>query len=236
MVATDDETTITLQASGVRAVFDKADGTLIEFGAKTNLIVVGPRLNVWRAATDNDGIKLMLDRAEWQTYKPLVHWLALGLDKLTNVLESIRLGASGDLPAVEIVHRASGRKQWDDFRHVQRYTLLPSGELAVENTVTISSGITDLPRVGVSLTLTPGLEKLDWFGRGPWENYADRKTSAIVGLYQSIVADEYVPYIMPQEHGHKSDVRWLALSDVRGQGLRVAGEADARVLSEPLHG
>ena len=46
----------------------------------------------------------------------------------------------------------------------------------------------------------------------------------MVGLYRSIVADQYVPYIMPQEHGHKTDVRWLALSDVRGQGLRVAGE------------
>ena len=93
MVATDDETTITLQAGGVRAVFDKAAGTLAEFGAKTNLIVAGPRLNVWRAATDNDGIKLMLDRADWQTYKPLVHWLALGLDKVTHTLESIRLDA-----------------------------------------------------------------------------------------------------------------------------------------------
>ena len=97
MVATEDETTITLQAGGVRAVFDKTTGTLVEFGAKTNLIVAGPRLNVWRAATDNDGIKLMLDRAEWQTYKPLVHWLALGLDKLTNVLESIRLERVGRL-------------------------------------------------------------------------------------------------------------------------------------------
>ena len=224
VVATDDETAITLQASSIRAVFDKTDGTLSEFGAKTNLIVAGPRLNVWRAATDNDGIKLMLDRADWQTSKPLVNWLALGLDKVTHTLESIRLDASGDSPAIEIIHRASGRGQWDDFRHVQRYTLLPSGELAVENTVTIGNDITDLPRVGVSLTLAPGLEKLDWFGRGPWENYADRKTSAMVGLYQSIVADEYVPYIMPQEHGHKTDVRWLALSDVRGQGLRVAGE------------
>ena len=98
VVATDAETTITLQAGGVRAVFDKATGTLIEFGAKTNLIVAGPRLNVWRAATDNDGIKLMLDRADWQTSKPLVHWLALGLDKMTHTLESIRLDAQARAP------------------------------------------------------------------------------------------------------------------------------------------
>ncbi len=224
VVATEDETSITLKAGGVRAIFDKATGALAEFGAKTNLIVAGPRLNVWRAATDNDGIKLMLDGAEWQAYKPLVQWLALGLDRVAHTLESIRLVASDGLSVVEIVHRASGRGRGDDFRHTQRYTLLPSGELAVENTVAIGDGITDLPRVGVSLTLAPGLEALDWFGRGPWENYADRKASAMVGLYRSIVADQYVPYIMPQEHGHKTDVRWLALTDVRGQGVRVAGE------------
>ena len=87
----------------------------------------------------------------------------------------------------------------------------------------IGNGISDIPRVGVNLTLVPGLEALDWFGRGPWENYADRKVSAMVGIYRSIVADQYVPYIMPQEHGHKTDVRWLALTDVRGQGLASQG-------------
>jgi beta-galactosidase len=94
----------------------------------------------------------------------------------------------------------------------------------VENTVQVGEGIADLPRVGVSLTLTPGREKLDWFGRGPWENYGARKASAMVGLYRDTVTDQYVPYIMPQEHGHKTDIRWLALTDVRGRGVRVAGD------------
>ena len=73
----------------------------------------------------------------------------------------------------------------------------------------VGDGITDMPRVGVSMALAPGLEQLDWYGRGPWENYTDRKASAMVGLYQSTVSEQYVPYIMPQEHGHKTDVRWL---------------------------
>lgn len=223
VLVADAEATITLQAGSVRAVFAKATGMLVAFGAKGNLIVTGPRLNVWRAGTDNDGIKLMLDRADWQTSKPLVNWLALGLDRLTLRLESLRLDDCGEGPAVEIIHRASGRGEWDDFCHAQRYTLLSAGDLAVENTVRIGNGITDLPRVGVSLTLAPGLEALDWFGRGPWENYADRKTSTLVGRYQSIVADQYVPYILPQEHGHKCDVRWLSLTDVQNRGLRVTG-------------
>lgn len=221
--AYEDGDAIVLRAGRVTARFDKAEGLLAAFGSRDNLIVRGPRLNVWRAATDNDGIKLMLERADWQARPVLVRWLALGLDRLSHTLADIRLDRSGELPAVEVVHRASGRGRMEDFRHIHRYTLLPGGELAVENIVRVGDGITDLPRVGVSLVLAPGLEALDWFGRGPWENYADRKAAALVGHYRSIVADQYVPYIMPQEHGHKTDVRWLALTDVRGRGLRVDG-------------
>jgi beta-galactosidase len=65
---------------------------------------------------------------------------------------------------------------------------------------------------------------LTWFGRGPWENYPDRKTSALVGRYSSTVTNQYVPYIMPQEHGLKTDVRWLELTRPDGHGLRVEGQ------------
>ena len=82
----------------------------------------------------------------------------------------------------------------------------------------------DLPRIGVQMTLAPGLEQLTWYGRGPWENYSDRKAASMVGIYESTVADQYVPYIVPQEHGHKTDVRWLRLTNAAGRGLEVRGE------------
>jgi beta-galactosidase len=215
--------TITLQAGGVTAVFNKATGVLASFGANgANLIERGPVLNVWRAGTDNDGIKLMPGKQ--QEWKPLFRWLALGLDAVQHKLVSIRLvNVAGQLPAVEVVHKASGRGQWDDFTFTHRYILLPEGELEVSNTVKLGEGVTDVPRIGVTLALVPGLEELEWFGRGPWENYCDRKASAMVGHYTSTVADQYVPYVMPQEHGHKTDVRWLALAGA-GQKLTVAGE------------
>ena len=125
---------------------------------------------------------------------------------------------------VEIIQCASGRGQWSDFLHTQRYTLLSSGDLQVENRVRLGQDIRDLPRVGVNLMLVPGLTQLEWFGRGPWENYPDRKAAAMVGRYSSTVAEQYVPYIMPQEHGHKTDVRWLTLLNKQRQGLRVEGE------------
>lgn len=212
---------IVVRAGVVRAEFDTQTGTLTAFGAgDENLVARGPLLNVWRAAVDNDGLKLWND-----PNKPLGRWQTLGLHQASHQLRGVRLvEESDDAVTVEIVHGISGRGQWDDFTHTHRYTLLANGELQVANTVTIGNEISDIPRVGVSLTLNPGLEQLEWYGRGPWDNYSDRKASAMMGLWRSTVSDQYVPYVMPQEHGHKTDVRFVRLSNTDGRGVRVAGQ------------
>jgi beta-galactosidase len=207
----------------ITVVFDKDSGQMVEFGDGTNLLECGPLLNLWRAATDNDGIKLLSDRSD-ESWKVLSYWKSLGLPELHHRLKSIRLfNGSNQLASVIITHQASGRGNWEDFVHIHRYTLLPSGELLVNNQVKAGNGIIDLPRVGVNLCLDHDLEQLEWYGRGPWENYPDRKSSAMINQYTSTVSQEYIPYIMPQEHGHKSDVRWLFLYDQNGFGIRVNG-------------
>jgi beta-galactosidase len=65
---------------------------------------------------------------------------------------------------------------------------------------------------------------MTWFGRGPHESYWDRKTSAFVDLYTGLVADQYWPYIRPQENGNKEDVRWMAITNADGQGLLFTGQ------------
>jgi len=214
---------IVLQAGGVRAEFDRDAGVLTAFGAGSeNLLRRGPLLNVWRAAIDNDGLKLRDDA--WNAGRPLARWRALGLTGVVPELRRIQVTAqSAEAVTVEIVHAASGRGQWDDIMHIHRYTMRASGELRVDNVVRLGEGITDIPRVGVGLVLDARLEQLAWFGRGPWDNYSDRKASATVGRWRSTVSAQYVPYIMPQEHGHKCDVRRLTLSDAQGRGLEVAG-------------
>src|SRR5512136_1894001 len=74
------------------------------------------------------------------------------------------------------------------------------------------------------MRLPGGFEQLTWFGRGPHENYIDRNTGAAVGLYHSTVDEQYVPYILPQENGNKTDVRWLTLTNADGVGLLVSAE------------
>jgi beta-galactosidase len=109
----------------------------------------------------------------------------------------------------------------DGIVHRQQVHRLEGGGLLFEHEVEVPE---DLPRIGVVFTLAPGLEQLEWFGRGPWENYPDRQASAVVGRYRSTVTDQYVPYIAPQEHGHRGDVRWLTLTDEDGRGIKVTAQ------------
>jgi len=81
----------------------------------------------------------------------------------------------------------------------------------------------DLPRFGVTLNLPDALEGMEYFGRGPHENYCDRNTSALVGRYRSTVSEQYFPYVSPQENGNKTDVRWACFRSDRGEGLLVMG-------------
>ena len=82
-----------------------------------------------------------------------------------------------------------------------------------------------LPRVGTRLKLAPEFDRLEWYGRGPHESYADRKTGARVGRYHGTVAEQHVPYARPQENGNKTDVRWATLTTPEGVGLLVSGES-----------
>jgi beta-galactosidase len=96
--------------------------------------------------------------------------------------------------------------------------------LLVANDVRLGGkDLTDLPRIGVCLHLAPGFERLRYFGRGPRENYSDRRSAEMLGVYESTVTDEYVPYLMPQEHGHHVEVRWLELQAQGRRAVRISG-------------
>ena len=76
-----------------------------------------------------------------------------------------------------------------------------------------------LPRVGMTLTLDERLNQVEWYGRGPQENYPDRKTGYKIGIYRSTVDDMYEPYLIPQDYGLRTDNRWVRMTDEQGLGL-----------------
>ena len=75
-------------------------------------------------------------------------------------------------------------------------------------------------KIGNHLTLLP-FQRIQWYGRGPWESYWDRKTSAMVGLYEGAIVNQYYPYVRPQENGNKTDVRWAKLSKKKGVNIAI---------------
>jgi beta-galactosidase len=169
----------------------------------------GPQLQIWRGAIDNDGIK------GWdEPWRVLGKWRAQELDKLTLKAVSTRAWANRDgSVTLTAEHLGACKASRKAVRHQTRTTLRPNGSVLVENTFIVDKAVPDLPRLGVVLRLKPGFEHLQWFGRGPLENYWDRKRSSIVDHFTSTVTRQYVPYILPQEHGNHTDVRWLTLDD-----------------------
>jgi len=101
------------------------------------------------------------------------------------------------------------------------YNIYADGKIIINNTLAQSMEKSDIPRFGMRMQLANQYSELTYFGRGPWENYQDRKASAFVDLYKSTVAEQYVPYIRPQENGYKTDTRWLALTNKNKSGLLI---------------
>ncbi len=90
-----------------------------------------------------------------------------------------------------------------------------------------------LPRLGLTLRLDPELERMSYFGRGPWENYIDRNSGSFLGIYESTVTDQFVDYVRPQDNGGKTDVRWVSFANADGKGVRFS--ASSPLFIQALH-
>lgn len=168
-----------------------------------------PELQIFRGPTDNDGIK------GWtgQDWKPLGRWQKAGYDKLELRHEPVQVEGG------KFSRRTVGSCAASAQAVIHNQTLTPRGDgsILVENHFVVAEGVPDLPRLGVTVSLPAGFENLEWYGKGPGENYIDRKAGSYVSRFTSTVTREYVPYILPQEHGNKTGVRWISVgSDEAG--------------------
>jgi hypothetical protein len=112
------------------------------------------------------------------------------------------------------------------------YTILGSGEVSVDTHVVPGEGLPFLPRIGLQLHLPEGYEQFTWYGRGPHETYVDRKEGAQVGVYRGTVEEQFVPYVLPQENGNKTDVRWVTFTNRDGRGVHASAD---RLLEVSAH-
>ncbi|MHB8061088.1 MAG: glycoside hydrolase family 2 TIM barrel-domain containing protein [Ruminiclostridium sp.] len=218
---TETSNNIIISCKNTRICFDKNTALICEYVIKgKRLMIDGAIENFFRAPTG-------IDRGtELETKGILKGWLASGYDGLVRnpagIFASklsdgrIRVETYTNLSAVNLNHGIKSRMV---------YLIDGEGKLSIDISLDMDPSLSHAPRAGVTLVLPGGYEKLRWHGRGPWDNYADRKKSALVGVYSSTVDEQEFPFIPPCECGGKEDIRWIELMDGEGNGIKISSDS-----------
>jgi len=206
-----DQAEARIQGTDFSAVFDKATGLLKSYVYKgMALIRTGLEPNFWRAPTDNDfGNGMPRRQGVWRKAGD-----NRTLDKFAVAQEGsgvVRVDALYTLKDVTSTYEVT-------------YRVFGTSDIVVSVVLTPGKrGLPELPRLGMKMTLPAAFANVRWFGRGPHENYVDRKNSAFVGYYGTSVFETLVPYVSIQEYGNRTDCRWAMLADRAGNGLLAVG-------------
>ena len=210
------ETKIKVFNDAIEIEFDKATGLLKEYEVNDiHLLGEGGTLkpNFWRAVTDNDmGAQLQRKFKAWRN--PALNLKSLTAVKAKNGknLNAV-VTAVYDMPDVKATLTIT-------------YTIAPDGTMGIEQKMDATEGekVSDMFRFGMLMQLPYNMDKSHFYGRGPIENYIDRKGSQNIGLYTQTAEEQFFPYIRPQETGTKSDLRWWEQTDKAGKGFKISSD------------
>lgn len=223
----------TITGKDFEVVFDDQTGSIQSLcygGEEIFLPGCGPQIDALRAPIDNDN---------WfyqQWYQNGLHNLrhvAANVTQSINRNGSITIGYSITSQGKRkgTIHGGSSGRYTiadgdemtaDDFHFTTNiaYTVYLNGQIELESSIVSSDPGFVLPRLGYSMQLPKSLNQYIYYGRGPLNNYADRKTGSFVGLYKSTVEEQFVAFPKPQSMGNREDVRWCALVDKLGKGVQ----------------
>jgi beta-galactosidase len=197
----------TVSGPAFKAVFNEAKGTLDSYVANGKELLAGPLvLNFWRPPVDNDRGNKMPDRqGVWRSAGP------------NATVKSAKAAMSG--PAALLTYDLAVPAGDSSAKVV--YKVHGDGAIEVAVDFAPAAGQPDVPRVGMQCQLVGADRTWTWFGRGPIENYRDRKAGYPVGIWSGKVTDLWFPYVEPQETGNRTDIRWSTITAADGKGLRV---------------
>ncbi len=193
-----------------KIIFSKKHGTMQSWiNNDIELLLKGPKPNFWRIPTDNDfGNNMPSRMALWkktsdaQDIDDIIITKSTGVVNIRVLYNYNHIGSKGEI----------------------EYNIFGNGHVLVSHSFKPNKiGLPNLPKFGISMEIPKEFKNLTWYGRGPHENYWDRKSSAKVDIYSGTVSDQYHPYVRPQENGNKTDVRWATLKNDRGNGLMISG-------------
>nr|WP_154983909.1 glycoside hydrolase family 2 TIM barrel-domain containing protein [Paenibacillus xylanexedens] len=199
---------IGVRVGQTHALFSKQFGTLVSLkfsGRET--IAIPPAPLFWRATTDNDkGTAMGFELGAWYAASLLprsVEWKHEQKSDQYRIEFTYKLNISADVE-VKVI-----------------YTVLADGSVHVHNTYKGTEGLPNLPIHALSFRTSPDYENVEWLAMGPEENYSDRAFGARLGIHGSKVADTMAPYLVPQESGNRTGVRWAKLTDNAGRGFKI---------------
>ncbi|MGY3054696.1 hypothetical protein ACVWYG_002905 [Pedobacter sp. UYEF25] len=199
------------EGNNFSVTFDTKVGKLISYVVKgQEMLISGPQPSFYRAPTDNDiGAGLNKSLRMWRNvYDENSKNISVTASKATGTTY---------LGSVEINSTLLN----GDATTKQTFYIYADGSIKVENNFkAVNGNYKTLMRVGNDLQLNSAYSNIQWYGRGPGENYVDRKTASLIGTYKSTVDEQYFSYARPQESGNKTDVRWVDFTDKKGKGLR----------------
>jgi len=208
MAQTDKE--ITVKGTGFSVVFDKVTGTFSSMEKNgVNILVKdgGPRLHLWRAPHRNDD--MWADKG----------WVSAGLRELKWSTQSVNAEQmSPSSVSITVALLAEGKNNFS-VNHKVIYTISGDGSIKSENTFSSSDLKLVVGRIGVRMFLSKQFDQASYFGRGPMENYVDRKRGFDVGIYASSVKEQMTPYEKPMDCGNHEDVRWAKVTTTSGVGI-----------------
>ncbi len=216
------ESTITVKGANFTYEFNRHSGRISSINvAGEEFLKSDSEYDFWRVPVDNDGWDKKA--SEWRDAHNRTS--LVDLDVATTPLKKKGQYSTITITAKSYVNANEKQRLNGDF--TTSYTISGDGSISVDNTFVPTSYHAEqdftIPRLGERYQLRGDLSKVEWYGRGPWENYADRKSSAFVGRYSMGVDELMYNYIRPQENGYRTDTRSLTLSNDNGVELEVIG-------------
>ncbi len=202
---------IALTAGDASLTIDRTTGLIASYRVGGDELLSGGAPNFARALTDND----IGTRGEAAN----APWLAMSATRTVELVKAERIGSGAAAVTVRYVMGNAA------VRFTSRYTMRGDGSVDIAGEFTpLKADLSDPLRIGLQFAAPSRFKTVEWYGRGPHENYADRKTSAAIGLWRGAIADQNHNFMRPQETGTKSDVRSMTLDGDGETALRLAGD------------
>lgn len=203
---------IEFESANVKGSFNTKMAKFVDYQVNNRSVLnTFPEPYFWRAPTDNDfGNQMPHKLGFWRNAHQM-----LNLDEV----KVEQMNENGIVFTCYYTMTAIGAN------YQTKYEVLQNGSIKVTSSIDLKNKqLPEMPRFGMRMNVPKSYQNIDFYGRGPWENYSDRKTAAFVGVYQQKANEQFVAnYLRPQENGYKTDIRWVKLYDEKNHGIKVTG-------------